>query len=33
VVRRADLNLEYYIVEKGGIPVAGIMSVDELEDY
>ena len=33
VVRRADLNREYFILEKDGIPVAGIMNVDELEDY
>ena len=33
VVRRAHLNREYFILEKDGIPVAGIMNVDELEDY
>jgi hypothetical protein len=33
VVRRAHLNREYFILEKGGIPVVGIMHVDELEDY
>ncbi len=33
VVRRVHLNREYFILEKGGIPVAGIMNVDELEDY
>jgi len=27
------LNREYFILEKDGIPVAGIMNVDELEDY
>ena len=26
-------NREYFILEKDGIPVAGIMNVDELEDY
>lgn len=33
VVRRAHLNKEYFILERGGIPVAGIMDADELEDY
>ncbi len=33
VVRRAHLNREYFILEKDGIPVAGIMNVDEMEDY
>ena len=33
VVKRAHLNKEYFILEKDGIPVAGIMSADELEDY
>jgi PHD/YefM family antitoxin component YafN of YafNO toxin-antitoxin module len=33
VVKRAHLNGEYFILEKDGIPVAGIMSADELEDY
>src|SRR5213082_1432444 len=33
VVRRAHVNREYFILEKDGIPVAGIMSADELEDY
>ena len=33
VVRRARVNREYFILEKDGIPVAGIMNVDELEDY
>ena len=33
VVRRAHLNRECFIVEKDGIPVAGIIGVDELEDY
>ncbi len=33
VVRRAHINREYFILEKDGIPVAGIMSVDDLEDY
>jgi antitoxin (DNA-binding transcriptional repressor) of toxin-antitoxin stability system len=33
VVRRVHMNREYFILEKDGIPVAGIMSADELEDY
>ena len=33
VVRRVHLNKEYIILEKGGIPVVGIMDADELEDY
>ncbi|MGA1986692.1 MAG: type II toxin-antitoxin system Phd/YefM family antitoxin [Candidatus Sulfotelmatobacter sp.] len=33
VVRRAHLNREYFILEKDGIPVAGIMHVDDMEDY
>jgi len=33
VVRRAHINREYFILEKDGIPVAGIMHVDDLEDY
>ena len=33
VVRRVHLNKEYVILEKDGIPVAGLMDADELEDY
>jgi PHD/YefM family antitoxin component YafN of YafNO toxin-antitoxin module len=33
VVKRAHLSGEYFILEKDGIPVAGIMSADEMEDY
>jgi hypothetical protein len=33
VVRRANVNREYFILEKDGIPIAGIMHVDDLEDY
>src|SRR5438105_15473101 len=33
VAKRAHLSGEYFILEKDGIPVAGIMSADELEDY
>jgi antitoxin (DNA-binding transcriptional repressor) of toxin-antitoxin stability system len=33
VVKRAHLKGEYFILEKDGIPVAGLMPADELEDY
>ena len=33
VVKRAHLNKEYFILEKDGIPVAGLMDIDEFEDY
>jgi len=33
VARRAHVGGEYFILEKGGIPVIGIMDADELEDY
>lgn len=33
VVRRVRVHREYFILEKDGIPVAGIMNVDDLEDY
>ena len=33
VVRRAHVNREYFILEKDGIPVAGLMHVEDLEDY
>lgn len=33
VVRRVHNNKEYFILEKDGIPVAGLMDVDEMEDY
>jgi hypothetical protein len=33
IARRAHNNNEYFILEKDGIPVIGIMSADELEDY
>jgi hypothetical protein len=33
VVRRAHVNREYFILEKDGIPMVGIMHVDDLEDY
>ncbi len=33
VVKRARLHKEYFILEKDGIPVAGLMDIDEFEDY
>jgi hypothetical protein len=33
LVRRAHLNKECFILEKDKIPVAGIIDVDELDDY
>lgn len=33
LAKRAHLNGEYFILEKDGIPIAGLMSSDELEDY
>lgn len=33
VIKRAHLNKEYFILEKDGIPVVGIMDIDEFEDY
>ena len=33
VVKRVHLNKEYVVLEKDGIPVAGLMPIDEFEDY
>ena len=33
LAKRVHLNNEYFILEKDGIPVIGLMSADELEDY
>lgn len=33
LVKRVHLNKEYVILEKDGIPIAGLMDIDELEDY
>ena len=33
IAKRAHLKGEYFIFEKDGIPVAGLMSADEMEDY
>lgn len=33
LVKRVHLNKEYFILEKDGIPIVGIMDIDEFEDY
>lgn len=33
IARRAHNGNEYFILEKDGIPVIGIMAAEELEDY
>src|SRR5260370_8374544 len=33
LAKRIHLNKEYFILEKDGIPLIGIMDADELEDY
>jgi 4'-phosphopantetheinyl transferase EntD len=32
-VKRVHLNKEYVILEKDGIPLAGVKDIDEFEDY
>ena len=33
LAKRVHLSGEYFILEKDGIPIMGIMGADELEDY
>jgi len=33
VIKKVRINKDYFILEKDGIPVAGIMDIDEFEDY
>ena len=33
IARRAHNSKEYFILEKDGIPVIGIMAANEMEDY
>lgn len=33
VVKRVRLHKEYIVLEKDGLPVAGLMDIDEFEDY
>ncbi len=33
LVKHVHVNKEYFILEKDGVPVVGIMDIDEFEDY
>ncbi len=33
VIKRVRINKEYIILEKDGLPVAGLMDIDEFEDF
>lgn len=33
LAKRVHINKEYFVLEKDGIPVIGIMDIDEFEDY
>lgn len=33
LVKRVHLGKEYIILEKDGVPMAGLMDIDEFEDY
>jgi len=33
IVKKVRVNKEYFVLEKDGYPVAGIMDIDEFEDY
>lgn len=33
VIKRVHRDKEYIVLEKGGLPVAAIMDIDEFEDY
>lgn len=33
LIKRVYLNKEHFILEKDGIPVAGLMDIDAFEDY
>jgi len=33
LVKRVHLNKEYLILERAGIPIVGMMDIDEFEDY
>ena len=33
LVKRVRLNKEYFILEKDGIPIVGLMDIDKFEDY
>ncbi len=33
VVERARRKKEYFVIEKDGVPAAGLMNIDDFEDY
>lgn len=33
IVKRARLGKEYFVLEKDGYPVVGLMDIDEFEDF
>ena len=33
IVKRVRLDKEYFVLEKDGYPVAGLMDIDEFEDF
>ncbi len=33
ILNRVHRNKEYVVVERGGLPVAAVMDIDEFEDY
>jgi prevent-host-death family protein len=33
VIKRVRIHKEYIVLEKDGLPVAGLMDIDEFEDY
>ena len=33
VIKRIRIDKDYFVLEKDGIPVAGLMDIDEFEDY
>ena len=33
LVKRVHLNQEYFILEKDGVPIAGLMNINDFEDY
>ncbi len=33
VIKRVHINKENFVLEKGGIPVAAILDIDEFEDW
>ncbi len=33
VIKKVRINKDYFVLEKDGIPVAGLMDIDEFEDY